>query len=104
MWQNENNPNGVAANSSRHQTNGFGHNRVAVGFHLGTHTQGSSFLATLGWRTQSLWDCSWPGSRVHAMPPNSFSTFAFSAPSIMMSDGQGRLNAFARQLLRRVDA
>ena len=22
-------------------------------------TQGSSFLATLGWRTQSRWDCSW---------------------------------------------
>jgi len=55
-WQNGNNPNGVAANSSRRQTNGFGHNPVGVGFLLGTHTHGSSCLATLGWRTQSLWD------------------------------------------------
>src|SRR5690242_15632877 len=25
-------------------------------------TQGSSFLATLGWRPQSLWDCRTPGT------------------------------------------
>src|SRR5438034_11702579 len=58
---------------ARRQTNGFGHNPVGVGFHLRTVTQGSSFLATLGWRTQSLWDCSPRPSRIHAIPPKSFS-------------------------------
>ena len=33
------------------------HNPVGVGDDLIPFTQGSSFLATLGWRTQSLWDC-----------------------------------------------
>jgi hypothetical protein len=38
--------------------------------HFRIPTQGSSFLATLGWRTQSLWDCSqtrdcrWSGGRL----------------------------------------
>ena len=32
-------------------------NPVGVGSDLFSFTQGSSFLATLGWRTQSLWDC-----------------------------------------------
>ena len=41
-----------------------GRNRVAVGNILRTVTQGSSFLATLGWRTQSRWD--WPTP--HALP------------------------------------
>ena len=46
------NPNGVAARrKSKRDTTPLG---------LGTPrsaTQGSSFLATLGWRAQSLWDC-----------------------------------------------
>ena len=33
------------------------HNPVGVGSDLFSFTQGSSFLTTLGWRTQSLWDC-----------------------------------------------
>jgi hypothetical protein len=33
------------------------HNPVGVGSNLFSFSQGSSFLATLGWRTQSLWDC-----------------------------------------------
>ena len=34
----------------------IGHNRVAVGENFGTATQGSSFLATLGFEPESLWD------------------------------------------------
>src|SRR5436190_15334902 len=34
----------------------IGHNRVAVERFFLTSTQGSSFLATLGWRTQSFQD------------------------------------------------
>jgi len=39
---------------------GFRHNPVGVGFHGRTVTQGSSFLATLGFGTESRWD-SWRG-------------------------------------------
>ena len=45
------NPNGVAARLDGEDTTPLGLERVS---HL---TQGSSCLATLGWRTQSLWDC-----------------------------------------------
>ena len=45
------NPNGVVANVTRD-----GRNRVAVGNILGTMTQGSSLLATLGFGTESRWD------------------------------------------------
>ena len=44
------NPNGVAANPSESAATPLGLNTAA------TMTQGSSFLTTLGWRTQSLWD------------------------------------------------
>ena len=46
-----NNPNGVAAQPGKRDATplGLGIYRAA--------TQGSSCLATLGWRTQSLWDC-----------------------------------------------
>jgi len=41
----------------RRQTEiGFGHNPVGVGFHWRIVTQGSSFLATLGFGTESRWD------------------------------------------------
>jgi len=33
-----------------------GRNRFAVEEIIGTLTQGSSFVATLGWRPQSRWD------------------------------------------------
>jgi hypothetical protein len=35
----------------------YGRNPVGVADVFGGVTQGSSFLATPGWRTQSLWDC-----------------------------------------------
>ena len=51
------NPNGVVANVTRPPNE----KRIAATalrlVHCWTMTQGSSFLATLGWRTQSLWDC-----------------------------------------------
>jgi hypothetical protein len=34
-----------------------GHNPVGVETPFDMVTQGSSFLATLGWRKESLWDC-----------------------------------------------
>ena len=46
------NPNGVVAPVRDEH----GHNPVGVGEVCGRGTQGSSCLATLGWRTQSLWD------------------------------------------------
>jgi len=48
------NRNAVVANMTRDE---IGHNPVGVATHFDTDTQGSSCLATLGWRTQSLWDC-----------------------------------------------
>ena len=36
-----------------------------------TFSQGSSFLATLGWRSQSLWDC----SRPNAIRPHQVNSF-----------------------------
>jgi len=47
------NRNAVAANT----TQNLDHNPVGVEIHFVSLTQGSSCLATLGWRTQSLWDC-----------------------------------------------
>jgi hypothetical protein len=45
------NPNGVAASSEDRRP------QPRWGWrHLAQFTQGSSLLATLGWRTQSLWD------------------------------------------------
>ena len=46
------NPNGVAAPLGWRDATPLGLKNVRV------PTQGSSFLATLGWRTQSRWDCS----------------------------------------------
>ena len=45
------NPNGVVATPSKGDATPLGLNT------LPPTPQGSSFLATLGWRTQSLWDC-----------------------------------------------
>mgnify|MGYP001546003292 CR=1 FL=1 len=51
-----NNPNGVVANGTRDGGNRNGRNRVAVENILGTLTQGSSCLATLGFGPESRWD------------------------------------------------
>lgn len=45
------NPNGVAARRRNRDTTPLG---LKIGLAI---TQGSSFLATPGWMTQSLWDC-----------------------------------------------
>ena len=58
-WENGpqcNNPNGVAARLGQRDATPLGLTNIPV------LTQGSSFLATLGWRTQSRWDCSEFGS------------------------------------------
>ena len=51
------NRNAVAAMPFSSVTRDVCHNPVGVGDNLIPFTQGSSFLATPGWRTQSLWDC-----------------------------------------------
>ena len=51
------NRNAVAAIPSSSVARDVCHNPVGVGDDLIPFTQGSSFLATLGWRTQSRWDC-----------------------------------------------
>ena len=51
------NRNAVAAIPSSSVRRDVCHNPVGVGSDLFSFSQGSSFLATLGWRTQSLWDC-----------------------------------------------
>ena len=53
-WENAlriNNPNGVASSPSQDATTPLGLKTIP------TQTQGSSCLATLGWETQSRWDC-----------------------------------------------
>jgi hypothetical protein len=50
-WAKANNPNGVEARLRGSDATPLGLKRTP------TTTQGSSFLATLGWKTQSLWDC-----------------------------------------------
>ena len=50
-WRKTNNPNGVAARRLKPDATPLGLKTIWSG------TQGSSFLATLGWKTQSLWDC-----------------------------------------------
>src|SRR5213076_2807522 len=58
------NPNGVVANVTRPpDENGIAGTALRLMI-CWTMTQGSSFLATLGWRTQSLWDCSRARSRI----------------------------------------
>jgi hypothetical protein len=52
------NRNAVAAISFAPVAYEFCHNPVGVDSNLNSFTQGSSYVATLGWRTQSLWD--WP--------------------------------------------
>jgi hypothetical protein len=52
------NRNAVAAISFTPIARDVCHNPVGVALDLDRFTQGSSFLATLGWMTQSLWD--WP--------------------------------------------
>ena len=99
------NPNGVVANPARVGRNRHGRNRVAVGNILRMLTQGSSFLATLGFGTESRWD-SWDArlamlvapaeyrldsSARRFYAPNNFPTFPFTFSSILMSGGQGRL-------------
>jgi len=59
------NPNGVAARRRKHDTTPLGLKTIRH------ETQGSSFLATLGWKTQSLWD--WrTGSFSRILPRFSF--------------------------------
>ena len=50
-WSQANNPNGVAARREKRGATPLGLKTFTA------TTQGSSFLATLGWVTQSLWDC-----------------------------------------------
>ncbi len=52
------NRNAVAAIPISSAARGICHNPVGVDDNLIPFTQGSSCVATLGWRTQSLWDCS----------------------------------------------
>ncbi|MFO1487212.1 MAG: hypothetical protein U1F65_01925 [Verrucomicrobiota bacterium] len=54
--QNISNRNAVAALPVSFTTRGIGHNPVGVGKNLIPFTQGSSCVATLGWRPESLWD------------------------------------------------
>jgi hypothetical protein len=49
------------------------HNPVGVGSDLFSFSQGSSFLATPGWRTQSLWDCPNRANSSFNLHPSSFS-------------------------------
>ena len=51
------NPNEVAAVPFTLVPFRRGHNPFGVGGFFATATQGSSCLATLGYKTQSLWDC-----------------------------------------------
>ena len=51
------NPIGVVAVSSASFPCRRRRNPIGVGFHFAPFTQGSSSLATLGYTTQSLWDC-----------------------------------------------
>src|SRR5437588_8055527 len=64
-----------------------GRNPVGVVIFSRRWSQGSSFLATLGWRTQSLWD--WPMTRVAARASGLFAhgrDYHFVTPS-----SQGRI-------------
>ena len=54
--QNVFNRNAVAAISFSSRARGICHNPVGVDEHLIPFTQGSSCVATLGWRPESLWD------------------------------------------------
>ena len=51
------NRNAVVAKMNREVETEVGLNPVGVEIHFDAVSQGSSFLATLGWKTQSLWDC-----------------------------------------------
>ena len=53
------NRNAVVADTTRDELD---HNPGGVETHFDTVAQGSSFLATLGWMTQSHWDC--PNTRL----------------------------------------
>src|SRR5258708_2201288 len=53
------NPNGLVSNRCQHRFNPVG---IEADFER--FPQGSSCLATLGWRTQSLWDCRYSGAKV----------------------------------------
>src|SRR5437899_6576088 len=55
-WQDEPTPNGVAPEGGEH-----GHNPVGVETGLARFPRVARRLATLGWRTQSLWD--WPNGK-----------------------------------------
>jgi hypothetical protein len=74
--QNIYNRNAVAAIPVSSNARGICHNPVGVVHNLIPFTQGSSFVATLGWRTQSRWD--WP-NRVEAEIQTAFTAAAKSA-------------------------
>jgi hypothetical protein len=63
-WATANNPNGVVARRRQDDATPLGLKTPR------TKTQGSSCLATLGWRTQSLWDCN--TDEYSSVPRNSF--------------------------------
>ena len=68
------NRNAVAAIPFSSVTRDVCHNPVGVGSDLFSFSQGSSFLATLGWKTQSLWDCPNRANSSFAIRHSSFST------------------------------
>ncbi len=63
------NRNAVAAIPSLEFARDGRHNPVGVVSQLARFTRGSSFLATPGWRTQSLWD--WPNALRLRLRPQS---------------------------------
>jgi hypothetical protein len=67
------NRNAVAAIPSSSVARDVCYNPVGVGSNLFSFSQGSSFLATLGWRTQSLWDCPNRADSSFNLQPSSFS-------------------------------
>ena len=73
------NPKGVAARAgARWSQPLWGWGRV------GRFTQGSSPLATLGWRAQSLWDCRIPKSKPELLPKKIFHKIPCPSPLAMI--------------------
>ena len=66
------NRNAVAAIPFSSVTRDVCRNPVGVGSDLFSFTQGSSFIATLGWRTQSLWDWPFPADSAFSLQPSAF--------------------------------
>src|ERR1043166_6818582 len=72
--------------------------------HFRTMTQGSSFLATLGWRTQSRWDCKRVCSRIAcwfiACASESFEEFTARIAHAKLSSRSDSLDALVTLVMR----